>query len=201
MAHANQIERTSAMSSVEDHRSVAFSIIKARSFRRGTFKLASGKMSDFYLDMKPSMFHPKGAWALSNLLFDRLKGSGIEAVGGLEMGAVPLITTVSLVSHLRGQPLPGFFVRKTVKEHGTKKLVEGVTDNSEIVGKRVAIVDDVTTTGQSAMIAVDAAIAAGARVSLVISVVDRQEGASEFYQSRDLPFVSLFTRDEFMRAA
>ena len=183
----------------EDVKNIAFRVIKARSFKRGSFKLASGRTSDFYLDMKPSMFHPDGIWAISNLLFDQLRNKGFAAVGGLEIGAVPLITTIALVSGIRDEPLCGFFVRKTVKEHGTQKRVEGLTDNSEIAGKRVAIVDDVTTTGESAMIAVEAARAAGALVGMVVSVVDRLEGAQAFYRAKDIPFVSLFTRDDFMR--
>lgn len=182
----------------ENFREIALNVIRERSFKRGTFTLASGRTSDFYLDMKPSMFSPTGVWALSNLIYDRLAPSGVQAVGGLEMGAVPLIASIALVSHLKGRPLPGFFVRKEVKQHGTKKLVEGLVSSAEISDKSVAIVDDVTTTGGSAMLAVDAARLAGAHVKLVLSVVDRSEGAKEFYAARGIPFESLFERVDFM---
>ena len=198
MPLARPVESVQMLRSVPDYRSTALSVIRSRSFRRGSFKLASGQISDFYLDMKPSMFHPDGVWAISHLLFDVLKRSGVQAVGGLEMGAVPLIATVTMLSREMGYPLPGFFVRKSVKDHGTKKLLEGVVDNSEIAGKAVAIVDDVTTTGQSAMIAVDAATKAGADVRLVLSVVDRQEGAARFYTNKGIPFERIFSRDDFM---
>jgi orotate phosphoribosyltransferase len=190
--------RNAMRTSNDEYRAVALKIIRERSFKTGTFKLASGKTSDFYLDMKPSMFHPEGVWAISNLLFDRLKDTSVQAIGGLEMGAVPLITTVALVSHLGGRPMPGFFVRKTVKDHGTKKLVEGVVNYSEIAGKTVAIIDDVTTTGQSSMLAVEAAETAGARVGMVISVVDRLEGAREFFERKNIEFACIFDRHDFM---
>ena len=179
-----------------DFRSVAKSIIAAKSFRRGSIRLASGKISEYYLDMKPTMFDPEGALALSHLVIERLKDLKVNRVGGLEMGAVPLIANVAMLSAQLGHPLPGFFVRKAVKDHGTKKLVEGSDDLS---GKRVAILDDVTTSGASAMIAVNAAKEAGAEVVLVLSVVDRKEGAPEFYEKENIKFDSLFTKDDFLK--
>ena len=113
------------------------------------------------------------------------------------MGAVPLITPISIVSRRAGRPLPGFFVRKTVKDHGTKKLVDGLSD---VKGKRVVIVEDVTTTGGSAMKAVEALTAAGAMITLVISILDREEGAAALYEKAGIPFQSLFKASEFLNA-
>ena len=93
--------------------------------------------------------------------------------------------------------MPGFFVRKTVKDHGTKKLVEGLSD---IAGKRVVIVEDVTTTGGSAMKAVEALTAAGATITLVISILDREEGADKLYADAGIPLASLFKASEFLNA-
>lgn len=185
---------------MDKHREVAFNVIKERCFKVGTFTLASGKVSDFYLDMKPAMFHPEASWAISNLLLGRLKATPVKMIGGLEMGAVPLIVSVALVSHLEQHPLAGFFVRKSVKDHGTKKLLEGVLNDSEVRGQPVAILDDVTTTGQSAMVAVEAARKAGADVQMVLSVVDRLEGAREFYDAQKIGFASIFDRNDFMRS-
>jgi orotate phosphoribosyltransferase len=173
-----------------------YDIIKSKSFVRGHVVLASGKESDHYFDMKPSMFDPEGAELLAELIYARIAEGAADIVGGLEMGAVPLITPVSIVSRREGRPLPGFFVRKTVKDHGTKKLIDGLSD---IAGKRVAIVEDVTTTGGSAMKAVEALTAAGATVTLVISILDREEGASKLYADAGIPFASLFKASDFLK--
>jgi orotate phosphoribosyltransferase len=148
--------------------------------------------------MKPSMFDPEGAELLAELIFARIAETGADIVGGLEMGAVPLITPISIASRRAGRPMPGFFVRKTVKDHGTRKLVEGLSD---VKGKRVVIVEDVTTTtGGSAMKAVEALAAAGATVTLVISILDREEGAEKLYADAGIPFASLFKASEFLKA-
>jgi orotate phosphoribosyltransferase len=170
-------------------------LIAERSFGRKKITLASGRESDFYFDMKPTMFHPEGAALLARMILARLSQLDVEFVGGLEMGAVPLIASVSAFSHEAGRPIPGFFVRKAVKDHGTKKRIDG-TDS--LAGKRVAILEDVTTTGGSAVQAVEAAREAGAEVVLVLSIVDRLEGADETFAAAKVPFDSLFTRDDFM---
>ena len=114
------------------------------------------------------------------------------------MGAVPLITAVSMLSFTKARPLPGFFVRKEVKNHGTKRKIEAVGD---LKGKRVVILEDVTTTGGSAMQAVDAVRDAGSEVLLVLSIVDREEGAAEFYKQHAIPFASLFRVSEFLASS
>ncbi len=183
------------MTSATDARARLYDIIKSKSFVRGHVVLASGKESDHYFDMKPSMFDPEGAELLAELIYARIASYEADIVGGLEMGAVPLITPVSIVSRREGKPMPGFFVRKTVKDHGTKKLIDGLAD---VKGKRVAIVEDVTTTGGSAMKAVEALTAAGAKITLVISILDREEGADKLYADAGIPFVSLFKASDFL---
>lgn len=183
------------MDNHHDARARLFEIVKSKSFVRGHVVLASGKESDHYFDMKPSMFDPEGADLLAELIFARISETGGDIVGGLEMGAVPLITPISIASRRAGRPMPGFFVRKTVKDHGTKKLVEGLSD---VAGKRVVIVEDVTTTGGSAMKAVEALTAAGATITLVISILDREEGAETLYAKAGIPFASLFKASEFL---
>lgn len=111
------------------------------------------------------------------------------------MGAVPLIAPVAMQSRKFGRALAGFFVRKTVKDHGTKKRIDG----NDIAGKTVIILEDVTTTGASAMDAVKAVTEAGAKVALVLSILDRGEGAAELYARTGIPFRSLFTAEEFLR--
>jgi orotate phosphoribosyltransferase len=180
-------------------RTRAFNIIKDKSFKRGKFILASGKESSFYLDMKPSMFDPEGSSLLSEMILDRISPLNPDYVGGLEMGAVPIVSSVGMLSFLNGnQPIPGLFVRKEVKGHGTKRKIEAAGD---LKGKKIVILEDVTTTGGSAMQAVDAVRQAGAEVLLVLSIVDREEGAAEFYKEKGLPFAWLFRVGEFLAAS
>jgi orotate phosphoribosyltransferase len=185
---------------VAARRAKAFALIKARSFRRGQFVLASGKTSEYYLDMKPTMFDPEGAHALAELLLDQLSDVPVDYAGGLALGAVPLISTLTMLSHQRNRPISGFFVRKEVKDHGTRKLVEGLGDADSLQGKKAVIIDDVTTTGGSSMIAVDAAQQSGAEVILGLSVVDRDEGAAEAYRKRNIPFKAVFSARDFLNS-
>lgn len=173
-------------------------IIFARSFGRAKVVLASGRESDFYFDMKPSMLDPEGASLIAGQLFEALKGSGAEYVGGLEMGAVPITGGVCQHSFEHGQPFKGFFVRKQAKGHGAKKLVEGLTRGETLAGKKVVILEDVTTTGESAWKAIEAIQETGAQVIAVISLVDREEGAADFFAGKGMTFTSLFKASEFL---
>ena len=122
-------------------------IVKARSFSTGgETKLVSGRSTNFYFNMKPSMLHPEGAHLMALLILEALRGARVDLIGGLEMGAVPLATAVAIASHAQGRPLPAFFVRKQAKEHGARKLVEGLAPGETLEGKRVVILEDVTTT-------------------------------------------------------
>jgi len=173
-------------------------IIFERSFGRGRITLASGKESDFYFDLKPSMLHPEGASLMAKALLREIRKAGADYVGGLEMGAVPITGAVCQHSHDSGAPIAGFFVRKQAKGHGAKKLIEGLAKGETLAGRKVAVVEDVTTTGESAFKAVEPCREAGAEVVLVITVVDREDGAQEFFESKGLPFKALFVASEFL---
>jgi orotate phosphoribosyltransferase len=179
-----------------DTRSSLFALIKARSFSRGNKMLVSGRSTNYYFDMKPTMFHPAGAAWIAELMLDRIENLKVDYVGGLAIGAVPLVNSIAMLSHQRGRPIPGFFVRAQVKDHGTQRRVEGTSES--LAGKNVVIVEDVTTTGGSASTAVEAATAEGANVVLVLSIVDRLEGAVENFKNRGIAFQAIYTADEFM---
>jgi len=179
-----------------DTRKNLFALIKARSFSRRSLKLVSGRNTNYYFDMKPTMFHPAGAAWIAELMLDRIEGLKVDYVGGLAIGAVPLINSIAMLSHQRGRPIHGFFVRAQVKDHGTQRRIEGTSES--LAGKNVVIVEDVTTTGGSASTAVEAAKAEGANIVLVLSIVDRLEGAVDNFNNRGIAFEAIYTADEFM---
>ena len=164
-------------------------IVKARSFSTGgETKLVSGRSTNFYFNMKPTMLDPEGAHLIATLMLDALEGSDVDLVGGLEMGAVPLAAAVAVASQTKGWPLRAFFVRKQAKEHGARKLIEGLAPGETLQGKRVVILEDVTTTGGSSMKAIEALKAEGAIIERVITVVDRLEGAADTFKAAGIPF-------------
>jgi orotate phosphoribosyltransferase len=173
-------------------------IIRARSFGRGEITLASGRKSDFYFNLKPTMLDPEGAALLAELTFDALKDDNLDYVGGLEMGAVPLAGAIAQLSWLKSRPIAAFFVRKKPKEHGARLAVEGLAKGETLQGKRVVIVEDVTTTGGSAIKALEAVREAGGEVVLVYTMVDREEGAAENFASAGVRFGSLYKASEFL---
>jgi orotate phosphoribosyltransferase len=173
-------------------------IIAKRSFGRGEILLASGRKSDFYFNLKPTMLHPEGAALLAELTYEALKDEGFDYVGGLEMGAVPLAGAIAQLSWLKGHPIAAFFVRKKPKEHGARLAVEGLTKGETLQGKRVVIVEDVTTTGGSAVKALEAVREAGGEVALVFTMIDREEGADETFRAAGVPFRSLYKASEFL---
>ena len=182
------------------NREELFDLIRTRSFGRGKIKLASGRESDFYFDLRPTTLHPAGATYIGDLIVDALKGLRVDFVGGLEMGAVPIATAVAIASHRHGGNLGAFFVRKKPKDYGAKKLVEGLPKGETLKGKNVVVVEDVTTTGGSAIQAVHALREEGANIVLVLTIVDRLEGAKENFDAEKLEFRALYTADEFLKA-
>lgn len=135
------------------------------------FKLVSGATSKFYFNCKPVMLDPEGKELIGRLIFHRIKGLGVTAVGGLELGSVPISGAVSLISQLEGKPIKEFIVRKEMKDHGVAARIEG-----ELApGDRVAVVDDVITTGGSTLKAMNVLKESGIQVVKVVVLVDRQE--------------------------
>lgn len=179
-------------------RSRLIDIVKRRSFSTGAeIQLVSGRASSFYFDMKPTMLDPEGAHLIAELVLDALAEAEVDMVGGLEMGAVPLATAVAAASHVRGRPLPAVFVRKQAKEHGARKLVEGLAPGEKLAGRRVAVLEDVTTTGGSATKAIEALRAEGAVIERVITIVDRLEGAADTFAAAGITFTPILTAADF----
>lgn len=141
-------------------------------YREGEFELSSGRASSYYLDAKQVTYSPRGAQLVGEAVLAAIREFDVEAVGGLTLGADAIVASTVVASAGTANPIPGFIVRKQAKEHGLERGIEGVSP----AGKRVAIVDDVITSGGSALLAVDAAKAAGATVAVVVALVDREEG-------------------------
>ena len=173
-------------------------VIHVRSFGYGEVKLASGRVSNFYFNLKPTMLDAEGAALLARITLDALAGEHIDYIGGLEMGAVPIAGAVAQLSFLNGAPVQAFFVRKKPKEHGAKLSIEGLMPGESLRGKRIVIVEDVTTTGGSAMKAIEAVQDAGAEIAFVLTIVDREEGATENFAAAGLDFRALYRASEFL---
>jgi orotate phosphoribosyltransferase len=181
------------------HRERLADLLRTLSLRRGEFTLSSGKKSNYYLDCKLTTLHPEGALLTGYCVLETIGEMGVkpDAVGGLSMGADPVVSAAIVVSQIEKRPLPGFLVRKEAKKHGRHKQIEGIED---VRGKRVIIVDEVCTTGGSTQEAIDAVEREGAHVVAVISVVDRQEGGSEALR-RKYNYRSIFTARELLEGA
>lgn len=172
-------------------------LIRARSFRLGKFTLVSGAESDLYFNLKPTMMDPRGAHLSARAFLARIAPEQVDYVGGLEMGAVPVIASVAAISDADGTPVKTFFVRKEAKKHGTRDVIEGLGPDESLEGARVLIADDVATTGGSIMKAVEAARGAGATVDIALVLVDRQEGAEESLREHGVRLLSVFKGGEF----
>ena len=153
----------------------------------GEFTLTSGKKSHHYFEGKRLTLHPEGAYWVGKAMFDELTKIGVDAVGGVAVGGYPIVAAVALVSHQEGKPIPSFIVREQPKEHGTKRKIEGHLKE----GSRVAIVDDVITTGGSVIKAIEAAEAAGCKVAKVMVIVDRHEGGSDLLKNKGYDFTAI----------
>jgi orotate phosphoribosyltransferase len=167
-------------------------LFKARAVSFGRFTLASGKESTYYINSKKVLFHSEALALLGEALWDLTHDLDLQALGGPEVGALPLAAAAVLRYHRQGRELEGFFVRKQAKGHGSQELVEGMLPP----GARVAVVEDVLTTGGSALRAVEEVERAGGRVVAVVGVVDRLEGAREVLAPK-YEFRSVFTIRDF----
>lgn len=169
-----------------------------RSFRLGDFTLSSGRKSDFYIDCRTTTMHAEGQVLLGEVGLDVIESSGLspDVVGGLTMGADPIAYAIAGESFRRGRPMHAFSVRKRAKRHGTGRQIEGCFES----GARVVVVEDVITTGGSALQACQAIEAEQGAVLMILAAVDRQEGGREAIEQAGYRVESLFGVDEFRRA-
>ena len=165
------------------------SILAERSARRGQFTLASGRQSTLYIDARLTTMSPDGLALIGPLALAALRDVDwrVQAVGGLTLGADPISYAIAYASAETNTPLRAFTVRKEAKAHGTGRLIEGPFQ----AGDRVAVIEDVITTGGSALRAVEAVRAAGGTVAGVLALVDREEGGRDALVSAGLPVVAL----------
>jgi orotate phosphoribosyltransferase len=160
-----------------------------------SFKLVSGRMSRFYVNCKPTTLSPRGMFLVGHLVFDIIKDLKPDGIGGLTFGADPMAMATAFVSELKGSPINAFSIRKTQKDHGIVKWVEGDLQP----GQRVVIIDDVATTGGSTIKAIQRAGSEGLDVVKAVILVDRQEGGLENIRQHVRDVAAVISRDELMK--
>ena len=174
-------------------RSELLRMISKRSYREGDFTLSSGQKSNFYIDLKPTILHPEGAALFGSLCVEWMIKENLifEGVGGLTLGADPLVMAVSLMAFRKGLMIPATMIRKEPKKHGTSRFIEGVENFKP--GARFLVLEDVVTTGGSALKAIEILKNEGFHPTHVFSLVDREAGGSEKFEALGVKAVSLFT--------
>ncbi|MGH6812501.1 MAG: orotate phosphoribosyltransferase [Methylocella sp.] len=168
-------------------------IIRARSLKRGDFVLSSGRTSTYLFQLRQTTMLPEGAALIGEIIVEYMKRHGIACIGGLELGAVPLVSAVAAVSYLKYYPVDAFFVRKAQKEHGARERIDGhLRDGAEVL-----MVDDVATTGDSILKAIEGIKGHGSYVRRALAVVDREEGAAGNLAEQGIKLAAIFKRSDF----
>lgn len=168
-------------------------LFRSRALKFGDFTLASGRKSTYYVDKMQVTLHSHGLRLISEGFWDALRDLPFDAVGGMTIGADPLVAGVLTIASQAGRDLKGFLVRKEPKGHGTQKFIEGPL----AAGDRVVILEDVVTTGGSSLLAIDRVQEFGAQVVQVLAIVDRLEGGAASFAARGIPFRALMTIADF----
>lgn len=169
-------------------------LLKKKAFKKGKFLLSSGKASDYYLDGRIITLTCEGAYLVASIILEMLKDDKIDAVGGPTLGADPIVGAVACLAHINNIPIKTFIVRKSTKEHGTGRQIEGPQLQK---GAKVVLVDDVATTGKALIEAKQALDKQGIKVCRAIVIVDRKEGAAENLQNSGLKIEPIFTIKDF----
>ena len=186
-----------ATANIDFLRQVLLDLIVKHAYVEGDFVLSSGAKSSYYINCKQVTLRAEGALALGRLLFQLLPKNTV-AVAGLTLGADPMVSAVSVVSAYQNEPIPALIIRKKPKGHGTKAYIEGPSIES---GAKIVVLEDVVTTGGSALTAVERLQDAGYEVTQILSLVDRKQGGGELYESKGIKFKALFSIEEIQQAA
>ncbi|MGE3974323.1 MAG: orotate phosphoribosyltransferase [Bdellovibrionales bacterium] len=182
----------------QDLRKELIQMIIQKSYEKRNVVLASGRISDFYIDMKNTLLDPKGIDLVSRLMLEKLAPleGQLKGVGGPTMGADPLVTSLTMQSLQWKKPLMGFYIRKEPKAHGTSQWIEGLKNFEK--DSRVFILEDVVTSGGSSLKAVEKAQLAGLKVEGIMTCIDREEGGREKIESAGLRFVTIATKSDIL---
>jgi len=173
-------------------------LLLEKSYREGDFTLSSGRKSDYYFDCKPTALSPEGSYLIGRFFLKMLEGQDVQGVGGMTLGADPLVSAVTVVSWLEKRPLPGFIVRKQSKGYGTNQFLEGLGNFQP--GDKVAMLEDVVTTGGTLLKACERVRDAGLDIVAVLAVLDRQEGGRENLAQAGYDLRAIFTRGDLVAA-
>jgi orotate phosphoribosyltransferase len=184
---------------VNEWRRQLAALLMAKSYLEKEVVLTSGKRSNYYFDCKQTALHPEGAFLIGSLFVRMLQKETIHGVAGMTLGADPLVTATSLIARAEGLSWPAMIVRKEAKGHGTASYLEGLVNFQH--GDRVAVLEDVATTGGSALKACQRLTDAGFVVHRVCCILDREEGAAEALAAADIPFIALYTRSQLLHEA
>jgi orotate phosphoribosyltransferase len=169
-------------------------LLKKEAFINKRIKLSSGKISNFYIDVRKVSLTPEGLYLISNLLWKFIKDEDIDAIGGPTLGADPIVSGICLIAYKNKKPLKGFLIRKAPKKYGCQKMIEGKISSRD----KVILIDDVATTGSSLIKVIEVLKKEKAKVTKVFVVVDREEGAKENLLRLGYPLFSLFTKKDFI---
>ena len=168
-------------------------IIRAQSLKVAEFVLSSGRTSTYLFQLRQTTMLPEGAALIGEIIVEYMKRNAIACIGGLEMGAVPIVAATAAMSHLKNYPVDAFFVRKAAKEYGARERIDGFLRD----GAEVLIIDDVATTGGSILKAVEGMEGHGCHVRRALTVVDREEGAAQNLAARKIQLAAIFKRSDF----
>jgi orotate phosphoribosyltransferase len=183
---------------VSDARERLLRLLRDKAYKEGEFILSSGKRASYYIDAKQVTYDAEGAELVGRVMSDLVRGHSVDAIGGLTLGADAIAVATALISHQAKAPISAFIVRKTAKQHGLERAIEGPTLRR---GTRVAIVDDVVTSAGSVLQAIEQVTSVGCEVALVSCLVDRQEGGGEILRAEGYRFEPVFTIAEIRALA